>query len=399
MPGVEGNELPQARRMEHLRSSAIRDLLAVTQRPGMISLGGGLPAPESFPVDELREVTDRILRERPTALLQYSTTEGAPELRAWVAERAAADRCRVVEPEQVLVTHGSQQALDLVAKVFLDPGVTVAIDEPGYVGAIQALSVFEPRFLPVPVDGDGLDVAALEALLAAGERPRLVYTVVNFQNPTGATLALDRRRRLAELAERYGFLVVEDDPYHALRFAGEHLPSTAAWTDNIVTLGTFSKLVVPGLRVGYVVAPLWLREGMAKVKQGADLHTSSWGQVLLAELVSEPGWLAEHVAELVEIYGTRAEALASAVERHLGDRFAFQRPDGGMFLWGRLAGGVEARPFLAAALERQVAFVPGDAFYTGEPDRSTLRLSYATATPAELDEGARRLAVALDDVS
>ena len=226
-----------------------------------------------------------------------------------------------------------------------------------------------------------------------------MYTVVNFQNPTGATLALDRRRRLAELAERYGFLVVEDDPYHALRFAGEHLPSTAAWTDNIVTLGTFSKLVVPGLRVGYVVAPLWLREGMAKVKQGADLHTSSWGQVLLAELVSEPGWLAEHVAQLVEIYGTRAEALAAAVEHHLGDRFTFQRPDGGMFLWGRLTGGVEARPLLAAALEREVAFVPGDAFYTGEPDRSTLRLSYATATPAELDEGARRLAVALDDVS
>lgn len=396
---MDAKELPQARRMANLRSSAIRDLLAVTQRPGMISLGGGLPAPDSFPVDELRVVTDRLLRERPSALLQYSTTEGAPELRAWVAERAAADRCRPVEPEQVLVTHGSQQALDLVAKVFLDPGVTVAIDEPGYVGAIQALSVFEPRFLPVPVDGDGLDVDALDALLVGGERPRLVYTVVNFQNPTGATLALERRRRLAALAERYGFLVVEDDPYHALRFAGEHLPSTAAWTDNIVTLGTFSKLVVPGLRVGYVVAPLWLREGMAKVKQGADLHTSSWGQVLLAELVGEPGWLGRHIAELVEIYGTRAAALATAVEHHLGDRFTFQRPDGGMFLWGGLAGGVDARALLAAALERGVAFVPGDAFYTGEPDRSTLRLSYATASPVELDEGARRLATALDDLS
>ena len=299
----------------------------------------------------------------------------------------------------MLVTHGSQQALDLVAKVFVDPGVTVAIDEPGYVGAIQALSVFEPRFLPVPVDTGGLDVDALEGMLAAGERPRLVYTVVNFQNPTGATLALDRRRRLAELAEQYGFLVVEDDPYHALRFAGEHLPSTAAWTDNIVTLGTFSKLVVPGLRVGYVVAPPWLRESLAKVKQGADLHTSSWGQVLLAELVRQPGWLSGHVADLVEIYGTRASALADALARHLGERWSFTRPDGGMFLWGRLAGGVDARSLLAAALERDVAFVPGDAFYTAEPDAATLRLSYATASPAELDDGARRLAAALDDLA
>ena len=339
------------------------------QRPGMISLAGGLPAPDSFPVDELREVTDRLLRERPDALLQYSTTEGAPELRAWVAEQAAADRCRAVEPEQVLVTHGSQQALDLVAKVFVDPGVTVAIDEPGYVGAIQALSVFEPRFLPVPVDTDGLDVDALEGMLAAGERPRLVYTVVNFQNPTGATLALDRRRRLAELAERYGFLVVEDDPYHALRFAGEHLPSTAAWTDNIVTLGTFSKLVVPGLRVGYVVAPLWLREGLAKVKQGADLHTSSWGQVLLAELVRRAGlarprtsrsWWRSTAPAPVRWPTPWSATSASASPS--------SRPDGGMFLWGRLAGGVDARPLLAAALERDVAFVPGDAFYTGEPD-------------------------------
>jgi len=280
--------------------------------------------------------------------------------------------------------------------VFLDPGATVAIDEPGYVGAIQALSVFEPRFLPVPVDEHGFDVDALGARLADGERPRLVYTVVNFQNPTGATLSRERRQHLAALAERYDFLVVEDDPYWSLRFAGEHLPSVASWSDHVVSLGTFSKLVVPGLRVGYVVAPLWLREGMARVKQGADLHTSSWGQVLLAELVTEPGWLAEHIAELVGIYGTRAAALADGLERHLGPELTFQRPDGGMFLWARLAGAATARSLLAAALDEGVAFVPGDAFYTGQPDPHTLRLSYATATPEQLDEGARRLAAALD---
>ncbi len=396
---MEQNEIPLARRMATLQSSAIRDLLKLTEQPGMISLAGGLPAPDSFPVDELREATDRLLRDRPEAMLQYSTTEGCAELRAWIADATATRRCRAVEPDQVLVTHGSQQALDLVAKAFLDAGDTVAIDEPGYIGAIQALSVFEPRFLPVPVDHDGMDVDALAALLEAGERPRLVYTVVNFQNPSGATMALARRERLASLAERFGFLIVEDDPYWALRFAGEHLPSMASWTDNIVTLGTFSKLVVPGLRVGYVVAPSWLREGMAKVKQGADLHTSSWGQVLLAEIVAQPGWLDRHIAELIEIYGTRESALSDALGRHLGDRLRFHRPEGGMFLWTELAAEVSARSLLAAALEHGVAFVPGDAFYTGTPDASTLRLSFATATPDGLDEGARRLGAALDQVT
>jgi 2-aminoadipate transaminase len=399
LPQQEGEPLPLAARMTGLRSSAIRDLLKVTEQPGMISLAGGLPAPDAFPVAELREITERLMRDRPTALLQYSTTEGSPELRAWVARQAAARRDRPVDPGQVLVTHGSQQALDLVAKVFIEPGDVVAIDEPGYVGAIQALSVFQPRFLPIPVDASGINVDILAEHLAAGERPRLVYTVVNFQNPTGATLALDRRRRLAELAEQYRFLIVEDDPYWALRFAGEHLPSIATWSDHVLSFGTFSKLVVPGLRVGYVVAPSWVREHLAKVKQGADLHTSSWGQVVLAELVADEGWLAAHIADLVKVYGTKAVALIDALGRHLGERFAFNRPDGGMFLWGRLAASVAARDLLTAAVDQGVAFVPGDAFYTGPADEQSLRLSFATATPDELDEGARRLAAALDVVS
>ncbi len=384
--------------MASLKSSAIRDLLALTQQPHMISLAGGLPAPDSFPVESLRAVTDRAFAERPLALLQYSTTEGSPELREWVAEQATADRGGPVHADQVLITHGSQQALDLVAKVFIDPGVTVAIDEPGYVGAIQALSVFEPRFLPIPVDRHGMDVAVLADLLAAGERPRLVYTVVNFQNPSGSTLSLERRIHLGELADRYGFLVIEDDPYRALRFRGEQLPSVATFGKNVIACGTFSKLVVPGMRIGYVVAPSWLREDLAKVKQGADLHTSSFGQVLLSELVRQPGWIAEHTDVLVRIYGQRADALCDALERHVGDRLTFERPDGGMFLWASLTGDHTARELFTAALDAGVAFVPGDAFYTGEPDPRTLRLSFSTASPVELDEGARRLRVALDAV-
>jgi 2-aminoadipate transaminase len=390
--------VPLARRTDQLRSSAIRDLLSVTQRPDVISLAGGLPAPDSFPVEELRLITDQVFTESPGSMLQYSTTEGHEGLREWIAERATRERGRPVDPSEVLVTHGSQQALDLVAKALVDPGTVVAIDEPGYIGAIQALSVFEPEFLPIPVDGHGIDVDALEARLVAGARPRLLYTVINFQNPTGATLTAARRARLGALAEQYGFLVVEDDPYGALRFAGEQVPSVAQWSDHVVSLSTFSKLVVPGLRVGWLIAPPWLMPHLVRLKQGADLHTSSWGQVVLHGLLTRQGWLGDHGQALVHIYGTRANALADALTTHLGDRISFERPDGGMFLWARLTSGADARVLFLAALERNVAFVPGDAFYTGPPDASTLRLSYATATPELLDEGARRLAAALDEV-
>lgn len=391
--------VPLARRTLALRSSAIRDLLAITQRPEVISLAGGLPAPVSFPVDELRAVTDEVFATAPGELLQYSTTEGLPALRAWVAARAAADRGTDVPADDVLITHGSQQGLDLVAKALVDPGSVVAIDEPGYVGAIQALSLFEPEFLPIPVDHHGLDVDALECRLAAGARPRLLYTVVNFQNPTGATLTVERRARLAALAERYGFVIVEDDPYSALRFAGEPLPSVARWSDRVVSLGTFSKLVVPGLRVGWIVAPPWLMPVLVRAKQGADLHTSSWGQVVLARLLERRGWLDDHIAALVRIYGVRAKALADGLAAELGERLAFHRPDGGMFLWARLTTGHSARELFHAALARDVAFVPGDAFFTGEPDHTSLRLSYSVGTPDELAEGARRLGLAAQDLA
>jgi len=393
---MEATPVPLAARAAHLRSSAIRDLLALTQRPGVISLAGGLPAPDAFPVERIAAVTARLLRSAPEALLQYSTTEGHPGLRAWIAERATTQRARPVGADDVLVTHGSQQALDLLAKVLVDPGATVAIDEPGYVGAIQALSLFEPDFLPVPVDRDGMRVDVLAERLEAGARPRLLYTVVNFQNPTGATMSQARRARLAQLAEHYGFLVVEDDPYGALRFAGEPVASVARWSDLVVSLGTFSKLVAPGLRIGWMVVPAWLRPVLVRAKQGADLHTSSWGQAVLAEVVAERAWLADHTEALVRLYGTRMRALADALTGELGEGVGFERPDGGMFLWARIPG-VDTTALLAAAVERGVAFVPGAAFFAGPGDPGALRLSYSVATPETLHEGARRLARALAD--
>lgn len=390
--------VPFAARTGHLRSSAIRDLLSLTQRPGVISLAGGLPAPESFPTERIAAVTARLLRDQPNDLLQYSTTEGHPDLRAWIAEHASAERGRPVSADEVLITHGSQQALDLVAKVLVDPGAVVAIDEPGYVGAIQALSLFEPEFLPIPIDHEGLCVDVLEERLIAGARPRLLYTVVNFQNPTGATLSPARRARLARLAEQYGFIVVEDDPYSALRFAGEAVPSVAQWGDHVVALGTFSKLVVPGLRVGWMVAPPWLRPMLVRAKQGADLHTSSWGQAVLSEIVTDRAWLADHTEALVRIYGTRMRALADGLTSALDGRLVFNRPEGGMFLWAKITTGHDANELFRAAVRHDVAFVPGEAFFCAEPDRSTLRLSYSTATPELLGEGARRLGAALDDL-
>ena len=286
-----------------------------------------------------------------------------------------------------------------MSKVFVEPGVEVAIDEPGYIGAIQALQVFEPRVAA----GAGRRArastgGALQSLLDAGHRPRLLYTVVNFQNPTGATLALERRMHLAELAEQYGFVIVEDDPYWALRFAGEQLPSIATWSDNVISFGTFSKLVVPGsagrLRRRADVGRV---EHLAKVKQGADFHTSSWGQVLLTALVSRAG------VAVRPHRGARA-CLRHPARRRSRTRSSLvwvsasrsARPDGGMFLWGRLSDGRSATDLLPKAVEQGMAFVPGEPFYSGPPDASTLRMSFATASPEELDEGVRRFAAALD---
>ena len=391
--------IPFAGRTRHLRSSAIRDLLALTQRPGIISLAGGLPAPDSFPADRIAAVSARLLGAGTVDSLQYSTTEGHPGLREWIADRASHERNRPVAPEHIVITHGSQQALDLIAKLLIDPGTEVAIDEPGYIGAIQALSMFEPVFLPIPVDHDGLRVEVLAERLAAGARPRLLYTVVNFQNPTGATLTAERRARLAQLADDYAFLIIEDDPYGVLRFAGEPVPSIAHWTDRVVTLGTFSKLVVPGFRVGWMVAPDWLAPMAIRAKQSADLHTNSFGQAVLAELVTERSWLADHTESLVRIYGSRMRALADGLETEVGDRLTCNRPEGGMFLWARTTDGTVADTLLPAALDRGVAFVPGVAFSCGEGDPFALRLSYSVASPEVLLEGARRLALAFSDVA
>lgn len=383
---------PRGEAVERTASSAIRDLLELTERPGVISLAGGLPAPATFPVEALDRAATAVLATDPSAALQYGATEGHRPLRTWVAERMGAP------VDGVVITHGSQQALDLLARATIRPGDVIALADPGYVGAIQAFRAAGARLVGVEGDHDGLRVDRLEDRLAAGLRPTLVYVVANFDNPTGATLSAERRVRLAALADRYGFVLVEDDPYGELRWRGAAGPALRGLTGRCVSLGTVSKILSPGLWVGWAVGPPELVRSMVVLKQASDLHTSTFAQHLVHHVVTEPGFLDRHLDGLRATYRAQAEVLVDALRRDLGDRFSFALPDGGMFVWGDLAD-ADASALLPVALARNVAFVPGRAFSVEDEHRGSLRLSFATGTPAELREGVARLAGALDEVA
>jgi 2-aminoadipate transaminase len=356
----------------------------------MLSMAGGLPAPATFPTDLLAAAFDRATAlQGPTgpAAWQYGPTEGAAPLREQVAVEHA------VPVEQVLVTTGSQQSLDLLARVLCDEGDVIAVEHPTYLGALQAFHLAGATVVGVPGDRDGLDTEALARELRGGLRPKAVYVVANFHNPTGTTLSADRRGHLVRLAERYGFLVIEDDPYGALRFAGEAPVSMGGAAAPVVRLGTASKVLAPGLRVGWMSGPQPVIAAAIRAKQAVDLHTSSVAQLIVAEARADAAAFAAHLDGARRHYSVQAAALATAVERHLpGARF--DNPDGGMFLWVDL--GVPAEPLLAAAVARGVAFVPGEAFAAPGADPASVatraRLSFATLAPVDLDEATRRLA-------
>lgn len=372
------------------RSSIIREILRLTQDGSVLSLAGGIPAPDAVPAEELRALAAGL----DAAAFQYTPTEGYPPLHDLLADSARAELGRDCG---VLVTSGSQQALDLLGRALLDPGDLVAMEHPGYLGAIQALEAYDPTFLPVPVDEQGMDTDVLAAALAQGARPKLVYTVAAFSNPSGATLSAARRVALAGLAEHYGFLIVEDDPYGHLRFHGEAIAPIASHSARVVRLGTASKTIAPGLRVGWAVGPAELIAALVRAKQAADLQASTLGQALTAALLARPGWMAAQVERIVPIYRERATALAAALERHTGEAISVRPPEGGMFLWGTLRAGQDSEALLPRAIAHGVAFVPGQAFAVpgGPPLGAGLRMSYSALDPAALDEAARRLGLAL----
>src|SRR5262245_14410503 len=367
-----------AARMAGMDPSAIREILAVANQPGVVSLAGGLPAPELFPVDELRAAFAETFAEQAHQALQYGPSEGYAPLRALLAERAAR-RGVAGAPEQILLTSGSQQALDLLARVLVDPGDRVAVESPTYLGALQAFNQYQPRYLPIPTDDEGLDVDALAELLRdPGDRPvKLLYVVPNFQNPSGRTMSLERRRRLAALSNRTGLVVLEDDPYGELRYDGAPLPSVQAFDERgtVVYAGSFSKVLAPGLRLGWVAAAPGLVRCLLRAKQPADLCTPELTQIAVYR-AARAGLLERQVPRLVDAYRPRRDALLAAAERSFPSGTRLSRPAGGMFAWAELPGDVDTEALLPHAVAAGVAYVPGRSFHVDGAGRNTMRLNF-----------------------
>jgi 2-aminoadipate transaminase len=376
--------------MSRLKTSAVREILKVAERPDILSFAGGLPAPELFPVQAIADAHAEVLATEGQAALQYSTTEGYGPLREWICGHLK-QRGRVANPDQVLITNGSQQGIDLVAKVLLDPGDLVVVENPSYLAALQTFGAFEAKFATVGSDDQGLRTDDLERLLAT-HKPKLVYVVANFQNPKGTTLALERRRELVRLAQKHRFLILEDDPYGELRFTGEHLPSMASFDDEgvVVSLGTFSKTLAPGLRIGWVVGPKDFVRSLTIAKQSTDLHTATLAQRAVVKLLERFDYSA-HLDALRPVYGQRANAMLDALKVHMPAGTRWTVPEGGMFLWVELPAGLSGDLLLPKAIEQKVAFVPGSPFFANEPRAEFIRLNYSNRPPELITEGMRRL--------
>jgi len=388
-----------ARRMRHLRASDIREILKVTQRPEVISFAGGLPASELLPAREMAELAKQLLLEDGVRALQYAPTEGLPALRDIIAERVQRQSNEAVTRDMVLVVSGSQQALDLTGKVFLDEGDAILCESPTYLGAINAFRAYQPRFVEVATDDDGMIPADLERRLDETDRVKLIYTVPDFQNPSGRRWSLDRRRELVELGTRYGVTVIEDSPYAELCFEGTPLPAVATFDDQgvVVRLGTLSKLLSPGMRLGWVVAESSLVRKYVLAKQGADLHTSSLSQLLAERFITECDFEG-HIARIRQVYRSRCRAMVAAIEENFPEDIRFTRPAGGLFLWVELPAGVDARKLLELSLEENVAFVPGGAFFANGGHENTMRLNFSAMPEDRIAEGICRLGRVLADV-
>lgn len=411
-----------ARRAEKMNPSVIREILKVTERPGIVSLAGGLPSPATFPLDAFAQACTQVLHTDGRAALQYSASEGYAPLREQVAQMLPWD----VDPAQVLITSGSQQGLDLVGKVLLDPGSRVLVETPTYLGALQAFAPMEPEVVGVGSDEQGIDLSDLleqvgrhaphagEDGLQEPDRRRLLqldlapdldpahgmarflYVLPNFQNPTGRTMTEARRAALSLAAAEVGLPMVEDNPYGDLWFdAPPPAPLTARNPEGCLYLGSFSKVLAPGLRLGYVVAPKSLYPKLLQAKQAADLHTPTFNQRLVHEVMKD-GFLERHVPTIRALYKTQRDAMLAALEHHMqGLDVRWNRPDGGMFLWVQLPAGLSAMALLPHAVERGVAFVPGSAFYAGEADARAVRLSFVTSTPEQIERGVAALAATI----
>ncbi len=378
-----------ARRAEKMNPSVIREILKVTEKPGIISFAGGLPSPKTFPIDAFSQACAKVLREDGQGALQYAASEGYGPLREAVASQLP----WMVDPAQVLITTGSQQGLDLVAKVLIDAGSRILVETPTYLGALQAFTPMEPEVVSVASDAEGLDVDDLDTKAAGA---RFLYLLPNFQNPTGRTMSEARRAALSARAAALGLPIIEDNPYGDLWFdTPPALPLTARNPEGCIYLGSFSKVLAPGLRLGFLVAPKSMYPKLLQAKQAADLHSPSFNQRMVAEVVKH-GFLDRHVPTIRALYKSQRDAMLAALTREMaGLDVQWNSPDGGMFLWARLPAGMNAVELLPKAVDRNVAFVPGAAFYADRPDVRTLRLSFVTASVDQINTGIAALAAAI----
>lgn len=398
-------EYRYAHRMQKMGSSVVRELLKLTEQPDIISFGGGLPAPEVFPLKEFKEACNYVLDNFGAQALQYGTTEGYTPLREMISRHTGRYSVKV-KPENILITSGSQQALDFIGRVFLNRGDYIVVESPTYLGALQAWNAYGAQYISVPMDEHGMIVDELEKALRIG--PKFIYVLPNFQNPTGATLSLERRQRIVELADKYGVPIVEDDPYGQLRYEGEHLPSLVyldsqyrgddgTYTGNVIYLSTFSKILAPGIRMAWVVAPEQVIKKLVHTKQAADLHTATFNQMVAYE-VGKGGFLDEHVKVIRATYKERRDVMLETMEEIWPAGTNWTKPQGGMFLWGMLPKGMDTAEVLKLAIDKKVAFVPGFAFHANGGGHNTMRINFSYCAPDVIREGTTRLGLLLREL-
>jgi 2-aminoadipate transaminase len=392
--------------MQRMGSSVIRELLKLTEQPDIISFAGGLPAPEVFPVKQFQEACNYVLNNFGAQALQYSTTEGYRPLREMIARHTARYSVHV-SPDNILITSGSQQALDFIGRVFINRGDYVVVESPTYLGALQAWNAYGAQYISVPSDEDGMIVDELEKALRVG--PKFIYVLPNFQNPSGSTMSLERRKKLILLADQYGVPIVEDDPYGQLRYDGDHIPSVVyldsqyrdendgEYSGNVIYLSTFSKLLAPGLRLAWVIAPTEVIRRFVMTKQAADLHTASFNQYVAYE-VAKGGFLDEHVKVIRSVYKERRDVMLEMMSEMFPQGVRWTHPLGGMFLWGILPEDMDAAEVLKIAIEKKVAFVPGAAFHPNGGGANTMRLNFSYSSPDTIREGVTRLGVTLKEL-
>lgn len=383
-----------AKRMDSLSGSVIREILKLTAQPGIISLAGGNPAPDSFPIEELQEVTQQIYEELGPQVLQYGLTEGYLPLRQWIADWLSKKGMKV-GVENTLIISGSQQGMDLVAKAFLNPGDKVVVENPTFLASMQAFKSYQASCVPISIDEDGMQVDRLEEILV-NEKPKLIYTIPSFQNPTGGTMTLERRKKLVELSAKYNVAVIEDDPYGALRYEGEELPTLKALDQagNVIYLGSASKIVAPGLRIGWAVADPEIIGKMVVCKQASDVHSSNLSQYIVHNYCAK-GVLDAHIEKICQNYRIKRDAMVTAMSKYFPSEAHWNVPKGGLFLWVTLPEGVNTKEILELALTQKVAFIPGAPFYVNNEGENTLRLNFSNASLDSIEVGIQRIGEAI----